>query len=150
MRRRRPSADAAAVRDRGRRSPRRRRRSSTLGAEGRLICFAADTGKVIWQRDFRKDFGVETPVWGWASHPLVDGDRLLCVVGGKGSTAVAFDKRTGKELWRALSSREPGYAPPMIYRIGDRRQLLIWHGEAINGLDPETGGIHEDCIFGLL
>ncbi len=112
-----------------------------LGAEGRLVCLDATSGDVVWSRDFRKDYGLQTPVWGWASHPLVDGDRLLCIVGGQGTTAVAFHKDTGKEIWRALSSKEPGYSAPVIHHVGERRQLLIWHGEAINGLDPRTGKV---------
>jgi len=110
-----------------------------LGAEGHLFCFDEKTGRIIWQTDFRKRFSLETPVWGWASAPLVDVQKLICIVGGKGSTAVAFDKDDGKEIWRSLDSKEPGYSAPVIYEVGGRRQLLIWHGEAINGLDPETG-----------
>ncbi len=113
----------------------------TLGAEGHLHCLNAADGKVIWARDFTKDFGCKTPIWGFAGHPLLDGQRLICVVGGEGSVAVAFDKDTGKELWKALSAREPGYAPPMLYEFGGKRHLIIWHPEAVNGLDPETGGV---------
>ena len=29
-----------------------------------------------------RDFGVEVPVWGFASHPLVDGELLFTMVGG--------------------------------------------------------------------
>src|SRR5207248_11517577 len=47
-----------------------------------------------------------------------------------------------KELWRALSAKEPGYCPPMIYDIGGKRQLIIWHPQAVNGLDPETGKVY--------
>jgi outer membrane protein assembly factor BamB len=113
----------------------------TLGAEGHLQCLDATTGKPIWAREFTKDFECKTPVWGFAGHPLLDGQKLICLVGGEGSVAVAFDKDTGKELWRALSAREPGYAPPMIYEYGGRRQLILWHAEAVNGLDPETGRV---------
>jgi outer membrane protein assembly factor BamB len=80
-------------------------------------------------------------MWGFAGHPLVDGDRLICLVGGKGSVAVAFDKNTGKEIWRALSAKQPGYAPPVIFTIGGVRQLILWHPEAVNSLDPATGKI---------
>ena len=52
---------------------------------------------------------------------------------------MAFDKDTGKELWRSLSAKEPGYAPPMIFQAGGKRQLIIWHPESLNSLDPETG-----------
>lgn len=114
----------------------------TLGAEGNLFCLEAVTGKVIWSRDFKKDYGIPTPVWGFSAHPLLDGNKLICLVGGEGSTVVAFDKDTGKELWRALTAKEPGYCPPMIFEAGGKRQLIVWHPEAINSLDPETGRLH--------
>ena len=114
----------------------------TLGAEGHLFCFDAAKGTVLWSRDFKKDFNVPTPLWGFAGHPLVDGQKLICLVGGPGTVAVAFDKDTGKELWRALSAKEPGYCPPMIYEAGGKRQLIVWHPESINSLDPDTGKVY--------
>ena len=111
----------------------------TLGTEGNLFCLDAGSGKVLWSREFKKEFGIATPLWGFSAHPLIDGQKLICLAGGQGSVAVAFDKDTGKELWRALSAKEPGYAPPMIYEFGGKRQLIIWHPEFINSLDPETG-----------
>ena len=113
----------------------------TLGAEGNLVCLDAEKGKVLWSHDFKKIFGIKTPMWGFAGHPLVDGKKLICLAGGDGSVAVAFDKDTGKELWRALSAKEPGYAPPMIYEFAGKRQLILWHPEAVNSLDPETGKV---------
>jgi outer membrane protein assembly factor BamB len=90
----------------------------TLGAEGHFLCLETATGKVIWSREFKKEFSAKTPIWGFAGHPLVDGQKLNCVAGGPGSAFVAFDKDTGKELWRALNGRELGYSPPMIYQAG--------------------------------
>ena len=113
----------------------------TLGAQGDLRCLAADSGRVLWARALTKDFGIRTPVWGFAGHPLIEGNKLICLVGGAGSVVVAFDKNTGKELWRALSAKEPGYVPPMIYQAGGRRQLIVWHPESLNSLDPETGRV---------
>ncbi|HXT42481.1 MAG TPA: PQQ-binding-like beta-propeller repeat protein [Candidatus Angelobacter sp.] len=114
----------------------------TLGAEGNLLCLDAEKGSVVWSRDFKKDFGTKTPLWGFAGHPLIDGKKLICLVGGEGSVAVVFDKDTGQELWRALNAKEPGYAPPMIYEFAGKRQLIIWHPEAVNSLDPDTGKIY--------
>jgi outer membrane protein assembly factor BamB len=113
----------------------------SLGAEGNLFCLDAEKGAVIWSNDFKKSCQIKTPMWGFAGHPLVDGKKLICLAGGQGSVAVAFDKDTGKELWRALSAKEPGYAPPMIYEFAGKRQLIIWHPEAVNSLDPETGKV---------
>jgi outer membrane protein assembly factor BamB len=114
----------------------------TLGAMGNLLCLESATGKLVWSHDFKKEYGAKTPMWGFASHPLVDGKKVICLAGGEGSVAVAFDKETGKELWRALSSRELGYNPPMIYEAGGHRQLIVWHPEALNSLDPETGKVY--------
>jgi len=114
----------------------------TLGAEGHLFCFDATKGTVIWSRDFKKDFAIPTPLWGFAGHPLIDGRKLICLAGGDGSVAVALDKETGKELWRALTAKEPGYCPPVIFQAGGKRQLIIWHPESLNALDPETGAVY--------
>ncbi|NBV24976.1 MAG: pyrrolo-quinoline quinone [Proteobacteria bacterium] len=111
----------------------------TLGAEGHLLCLEAATGKVVWTRQFKKDFGAKTPLWGFAAHPLLDGDKLICLVGGNGTAVVAFHKDTGKELWRSLSAKDPGYCAPTIIEAAGRRQLIIWHAESLNALDPETG-----------
>ena len=81
-------------------------RVSTLGAEGDLFCFDAATGKVLWSRDLKKDYATKAALWGWASHPLVDGEKLICIAGTAAAHAVAFDTRTGKELWRAGTAPE--------------------------------------------
>ncbi len=114
----------------------------TLGAMGDLLCLDAANGNVIWRRQLLKDFALtDPPTWGYAAHPLLDGRRLICTVGGSNSLVVAFDKDTGKELWRALTAREIGYAPPVLCDIDGRRELIIWHPDALVGLEPETGKV---------
>lgn len=111
----------------------------TLGAEGDLHCFQAASGEVLWQRSFKDDYGLEVPEWGCAAHPLVYKNLLVCIVGGDGSTVVAFDKHTGEERWRALSASKPGYCPPVIATIHSLDQLLVWHGDGVGSLEPSTG-----------
>ncbi|MCH2125298.1 MAG: PQQ-like beta-propeller repeat protein [Pirellulaceae bacterium] len=119
----------------------------TLGAEGHLICFDVTDGTVVWSRNFVEDYKLTIPEWGIAAHPLVDGEQLICVVGGKDSVCIAFDKRTGQERWRALDARQPGYCAPMIYEIAGKRQLLIWHSDSINAIDPESGELYWSVPF---
>jgi outer membrane protein assembly factor BamB len=114
----------------------------TLGTMGDLYCLDAKDGKVIWSKNFPRDYKAQVPLWGYAAHPLLDGDRLICLVGGQGSVVVAFHKDTGKELWRALSAAEIGYCPPVIFEAGGKRQLIIWHPQSVNSLDPETGSVY--------
>jgi outer membrane protein assembly factor BamB len=121
----------------------------TLGTMGDLFCRRVADGAVVWSKNFPRDYDAEVPLWGFAASPLLDGDKLICLVGGPGSVAVAFHKNTGKELWRALFAREPGYCPPVIYEFGGKRQLIIWHPEAVNGLDPETGKVYWSQPFAV-
>jgi len=113
-----------------------------LGAEGNLWCLDARNGRLIWSVDFVKDYRAQTPFWGVAAHPLVEGDIVYCVVGGEGTVAVAFDKNTGRELWRALWAPEPGYCGPTLIEHAGTKQLLVWHAEAVNGLDPLSGEVY--------
>lgn len=114
----------------------------TLGTMGDLLCLETKTGKVVWSKKLPKEYDIKPPVWGWSASLLLDGDRLVSLVGGKGSAVCAFDAATGKELWRALESEEIGYAPPTLIEAGGKRQLIVWLSDSVNGLDPETGKVY--------
>lgn len=113
----------------------------TVGAEGNLFCLDAVKGAVLWSKDYKTDYHAKTQTWGFNSPPLVDGDRVICLVGGAQAAAVAFDKKTGKEIWRAVPAKDAGYAPPVIYTLAGVRQLIIWTGDGISALKPESGEV---------
>ena len=115
-----------------------------VGASGMLRCIDSETGALIWQKSYIEDYDTSVSTWGIASSPLVDGDKLIAVVGGEpDALVVAFDKRTGEELWRAVDVvGEMGYGQPMIYEAGGVRQLIVWHAAALVSLDPETGTVY--------
>jgi outer membrane protein assembly factor BamB len=114
----------------------------TLGAMGNLFCFDVANGKIVWQKDLPTDCGTKIPAWGMAGAPLVDGDQLIVLAGGKpGGLVISFDKKTGAERWRALDGPEPGYCAPIILEFGGQRQLIVWHPRAVVGLDPASGAV---------
>ena len=113
-----------------------------VGATGMILCLATGTGEVVWQINSMEQYGTYVPVWGVSGSALVEGDTVICIVGGEpGAKVMAFDKHTGTEIWRALSSDwEMGYAQPIIYEAGGgARQLIIWHPQAVTALNPQTG-----------
>ena len=78
-------------------------RCYTFGAEGRLVCLELQTGQPIWQRDTAKDWNVPEPFFGVGSTPLLEGERLIVMVGGQpNSGVVAVDAATGKTLWESV------------------------------------------------
>ncbi|QDV53734.1 PQQ-binding-like beta-propeller repeat protein [Gimesia fumaroli] len=122
----------------------------TLGAQGHLFCFDAASGDVLWSKNFVEDYGTKLPTWGMVASPLVDGDQLITLVGGqKDSLIVSFDKATGKELWRALNDRAVGYAPPVIFTFGGKRELIVWHPTAVSALEPQTGKLIWEVPYGV-
>ena len=115
-----------------------------LGTMGNLLALDVQTGRVLWEKDYVRDFGASVPAWGMAGAPLVDGDRLICLVGGEpDAKLVALDKRTGQEVWRALSSdSEPGYNQLIIIDAGGTRQLILFHPKGISSMNPTTGKVY--------
>ena len=113
-----------------------------LGAEGDLICRRVEDGEIIWSKNLPELYSTKAPIWGYAAHPLILDDMLYCLVGGEGSAVVAFDKTTGNEIWKALTTPDIGYAPPTLIEHGGTQQLLIWHSKSLNSLNPLTGEVY--------
>jgi outer membrane protein assembly factor BamB len=114
----------------------------TLGAMGHLKCFTRANGKIVWEKLLTEAYDAKPPFWGYASHPYVDGENLIVPVGGKGSGLVAFDKKTGKEIWKSVTTNDIAYAPVVIYEPKDtkgERQLIFWHGKGITSVNPTNG-----------
>ncbi|OYW10983.1 MAG: pyrrolo-quinoline quinone, partial [Planctomycetales bacterium 12-60-4] len=120
----------------------------TLGAEGRLICFQTADGNVLWEKDLRSEYRTKSALWGYASHPLIDGDKLICIVGTDVAHAAAFDKRTGRELWKSNTAPEQGYSPPTIIEAAGRRQLVLLKPDGVYAANPETGEVLWTAPYG--
>jgi hypothetical protein len=43
-------------------------------------------------------------------------------------------------LWRSLDDEGVGYCPPVIFEAGGKRQLIVWHPEAVSAIDPDNRG----------
>jgi outer membrane protein assembly factor BamB len=110
-----------------------------LGAMGQLICFDKNKGDIVWQKNLPKEYGTKPPIWGYASHPLIDGDTIYLPVGGTGSALVAFHKNDGKEIWKSLTTFDISYVPLVLFGEGDSRQLFFWNGDGINSVNPKNG-----------
>jgi outer membrane protein assembly factor BamB len=120
-----------------------------LGLGGMFHCFEARTGRIVWKRDFAKEYwGVEKdkdgddawwPACGAACSALVDGTHLVMPVGGKKAGAfTAFDKKTGDILWTSLPDRS-SYGSPLLVPLAGSRQLVGFTGLRMVGLDPAGG-----------
>jgi len=120
-----------------------------LGAAGDLYCLNAATGTLFWKRNYQADFGAPLPAWGFTAAPLVYRALVICVVGAAGhGKLMALDRRTGAEVWRALSPAGGiGYSPPVLVEAGGAEQLIQWHPGAVSSLNPLTGAVYWEQPF---
>jgi outer membrane protein assembly factor BamB len=107
-------------------------------------------GKVVWQIDLQKStvkFGLN---WGYASSPLLyEGMLIVPILHGWDNTGpsylVAFDGKTGKEVWkveRKTDAQKEGpdaYTTPIPMKYADRTEIIVVGGDYFTGHDPKTG-----------
>ena len=116
---------------------------------GKLTCFTLD-GKEVWKRDIQADYGKFGLNHGYASTPLMHGDRLYVQVlhgmhTDDPSYVFAVDKKTGKTLWKvdrptdAVSESPDNYATPQLVTVDGKLQLVISGGDYATGHDLDTG-----------
>jgi len=110
----------------------------TFGITGVLTCLSADYGAHVWHVDTLKEYKAANLFFGVSCSPLVDGDLVLVNVGGQGASIVAFDKNTGKEVWKALDDKA-SYSSPIAIGAGDQRQLVFLTAKGLVGLAPKDG-----------
>jgi outer membrane protein assembly factor BamB len=113
----------------------------TYGAEGTLTAHDSGTGKRVWQRAAMKEFGAPKGYFGAACSPVVFDGRVLVGVGGaNGGGIVAFDGKTGKTVWQALSD-EAGYSSPVVAPVGGQPRAVFFTRTGLAVLDPSTGKV---------
>lgn len=110
----------------------------TYGGAGDLVCWELATGKLIWQMNVLKETNARPLTWGEASNPVIDGNRMYVQGGKNGAFAVAVDKRTGKVIWKSEKGLG-GYAQTVLADVQGVKQLIVFAGDAVYGLNPETG-----------
>lgn len=108
----------------------------TLGGTGILACWDAKTGDLAWKVDTLKEFKARNLFFGISTSPLVDGDRVIIMVGGNGAGIVAFNVANGKSVWQATDD-PASYASGIATGTGPDREYVFLTGSHLRGLSPE-------------
>ncbi|GAB5406184.1 MAG: PQQ-binding-like beta-propeller repeat protein [Aureliella sp.] len=127
-----------------------------FGVTGILTCVDTTTHQKIWQIDTSKEYGVVGNFFGVAANPLVYEDKLLVMVGGSpeesqqysgslldrvkpnGTAVVAFDKLSGKELYR-VGDQLASYSSICVHRIAGRDLGLAFARGGLLAWDARSG-----------
>jgi outer membrane protein assembly factor BamB len=111
-----------------------------LGAEGELRCLDAQTGRRVWSKNILRENGARNLTWGMSAAPLIVDEKVIVLPGGPGASVVAYDKRTGEPVWRALDDRQ-AYTSPMLVTLAGKRQILVVSARRAMGLAVEDGAL---------
>jgi outer membrane protein assembly factor BamB len=127
-----------------------------IGMGGNLACLQAADGKIVWQKNFVKDFGGQAPTWSYRESPLIDGEKLICTPGAKDATFVALNKMTAEVIWTSKlpesgaeasaggrGGRGPrsiaAYASPIAIDALGERQYVQFTRSALVGIAADDG-----------
>ena len=114
-----------------------------LGSDGDLVCLETATGKVVWRKSLRVDFGGKPGFWAYSESPLVDGDAVVCTPGGSAATLVALSKRTGELLWKCplAAGDAAGYSSVLAVEVGGVRQYVQLLEKGLVGVEAKSGKV---------
>ena len=107
-----------------------------FGSEG---LYAYDfNGKQIWKQNLGT---LGTASVGYGVSPILYGNLVImqCDDSGMNSFIAAFDKKTGKEVWRVPRKVDVTWSTPVLVHTGKRTELVTSAAEAIIAYVPATG-----------
>ena len=98
---------------------------------GDLACVDFD-GNVRWQTNIQEEFGEDSLWWDLGSSPMLTDDAIVVVVMQTGpSYLVAYDRQTGKKLWKsdrtvdAPKDAAQSYTTPIAVKVKGKDAIAI-------------------------
>jgi outer membrane protein assembly factor BamB len=112
------------------------------GATGLLQCLDPLTGAVKWEHDLMKDADrKQLAIWGFASSPLIVGDKVIAYAGGEQDEAgmlLAYEAASGERRWTAPVGKG-SYSSPQLAKLAGRDVVLFWANTGLTAVDAHTG-----------
>jgi outer membrane protein assembly factor BamB len=109
---------------------------------GKTGVFAFDLdGKELW----RREVGDGVHEWGSASSPALTRNTLVLNASIEAKGLVAFDKRTGKEVWRT-KDLPICWTSPVVVNLKDGKQEVVLSAPGkVIGYEPDSGEVLWTC-----
>jgi outer membrane protein assembly factor BamB len=116
------------------------KRVYTIGVSGHMHCLARKTGKKIWAHNLWEEYDGTVLNHGYSSSPFGYKNLVIVMVGGKGHSLVAFDKKTGKLAWKRHDFIN-SYSTPKLINVDGEDQLLCFMATELVAIDPVKGAL---------
>jgi outer membrane protein assembly factor BamB len=91
-------------------------------------------GKVVWSQPIEPRKMANG--WGTAASPVLHKDRVYVVSDSEAASWVAaFDKRTGRELWRTERDEPSNWSTPFVWEHAQRTELVTTGSRKVRSYD---------------
>ncbi len=109
---------------------------------GILCCLDATNGKILWSQDAQNQFNGKYHMWGISESVLLTDQAATYVTGGDETTVVAFEKNTGKFLWKTKSVGGPrAYASSLLIERNGMKIILAQTMNDVIGINSANGDV---------
>ncbi len=112
---------------------------------GDLACIDM-SGKIVWQKNLQKIYGEDTLWWDLGTSPVLSNDLvIIACMQSDNSYIVAFDKTTGKEIWKqdrnlaAPKEASQSYSTPVVVNQNSKELLYVLGADHVTAHDVRTG-----------
>ena len=96
-------------------------------------------GKQLWTKEVG-GYVPRTYKYGYAPSPLLyDSTVIVASEYEDPGYVAAFDRQTGREVWRTGRSRQVSYSSPIVAKVAGREQMLLSGADQVASYDPKTG-----------
>lgn len=113
-----------------------------FGSRG-LFCLDTN-GAVKWQADLGRMQTLHAH--GEGSSPALHGDTLIVNWDHEGDSFLhAFDKRTGRQLWKVPRDEITSWSTPLIVEVEGKPQVIVSATKRVRGYDLATGRQIWEC-----
>ncbi len=104
------------------------------------------SGKNLWSHDLGK---FDRRGWGSGSSPVIVGDLVILTCDADNSAfMVAFNKTSGKEIWRTERPNNRSFSTPLLIDTGKRKELVVNGHAGIHAYNPANGELLWYCLGG--
>ncbi len=113
-----------------------------MTGNGLVTCFDAADGKLNWQVDIAKNYGIRVPTFGMSESPLIFDGKVICSVGGEKASMVALSVADGSEVWAAKSfGRNTSYCSAAYIKHKQQDMAVTMLGDIALAVDPADGQV---------
>ena len=103
-----------------------------------LYCIDGANGKILWDVQVLKEHNGQNIKWKNSSAPLIEGELAIVYGGGSGQSMLAFNRNSGKVVWKS-GSESATHATPIATTIHGVRQVIFFCTSGLVSVDPKNG-----------